>query len=103
MPNSSPGTSCLATIGLSLRDKNHSPIDFSLRGRYRVRSLKRGSYGKLSLRLSIDPWNQPLCPGSVLGVLCSELREHRLFLNRNAQGVGQECAGDNQKEPKPVE
>src|ERR1700691_5920690 len=25
-PNSSPGTSCLATIVLSLRDKNHSPI-----------------------------------------------------------------------------
>src|SRR4029077_15270449 len=26
-PNCSPGTSCLATIVLSLRDKNHSPIE----------------------------------------------------------------------------
>src|SRR5580698_2317492 len=26
-PNSSPGTSCLATIVLSLRDKSHSPIE----------------------------------------------------------------------------
>jgi hypothetical protein len=27
-----PGTSCLATIGLSLRDKNHSPVEAPLGG-----------------------------------------------------------------------
>src|SRR5271166_1535835 len=41
-----PGTSCLATISLSLRDKSHSPIErLALRGGRYLEALARLGYG----------------------------------------------------------
>jgi hypothetical protein len=54
-----PGTSCLATIGLSLRDKSHSPIE--------------GPRIKLAL-IGLKPWAEFCCPFGLRGEassLCS--------------------------------
>ena len=55
-----PGTSCLATISLSLRDKSHSPIEapHNYLSAYELKSLSRGLNGAKISKIGVV-----YCPG----------------------------------------
>jgi hypothetical protein len=51
-PNSRPGTKCLATISLSLRDKGHRSLFTVQRWRANLRRYQEGKAGRITYKLS---------------------------------------------------